>query len=107
MKHLNIILPMLLWAFTVTSCRNKGETKSTSGLHLPQKENFEHEIDGKQVGLYFLKGNDHFTVALTNYGARVVGIYLPDNNGDLTNVVLGLIHCRIISIRLIPISDPL
>ncbi len=88
MKHPNFILLVLLTLGFLTGCRNKNESRSTAGI-LPEKENFEQEVDGKPVDLFFLKGNDHFTVALTNYGARVVGIYLPDKNGELENVVLG------------------
>jgi len=55
---------------------------------MPAPEDFSRLIDGKQVAL-FLIGNDKLTVALTNYGARVVSIIVPDKNGNLTDVVAG------------------
>jgi len=53
-----------------------------------QESDFETEIDGKPVRLYWLKKDD-LTMAMTNYGARIVGLWTPDKNGDLTDVVIG------------------
>ena len=51
-------------------------------------ENFNKVIDGKQVGLFFLK-NGNITAAITNYGGRIVSLCAPDNNGQKADVVLG------------------
>lgn len=50
--------------------------------------NFNKIIDGKQVGLFFLK-NGNLTAAITNYGARIVSLCAPDKNGQKADVVLG------------------
>lgn len=53
------------------------------------KKNFEKIVDGKQVGLYVLE-NDQGTVAeITNYGGKVVSLWLPDKSGNYEDVVLG------------------
>ena len=51
-------------------------------------ENFNKVIDGKQVGLFFLK-NGNITAAITNYGGRIVSLCAPDKNGLKADVVLG------------------
>jgi len=49
---------------------------------------FQKTINGKQVGLYFLK-NGQLEVAITNYGARIVSLCAPSGNGDMADVVVG------------------
>jgi len=55
---------------------------------LPNPDNFRDTVDGKTAGLYFLN-NSNLTAAITNYGARVVSLIVPDKNGSPTDVVLG------------------
>ncbi|CAI9109656.1 OLC1v1009518C2 [Oldenlandia corymbosa var. corymbosa] len=43
---------------------------------------------GSKVGIYELKRGD-FTVKLTNFGARIMSVVLPDRNGKPADVVLG------------------
>lgn len=50
---------------------------------------FSADIDGKSVKLYTLKNASGATAYLTNFGARIVGLQVPDRNGTLTDVVLG------------------
>jgi aldose 1-epimerase len=49
---------------------------------------FQKTINGKQVGLYFLK-NGQLEVAITNYGGRIVSLCAPSKNGEMADVVLG------------------
>ena len=49
---------------------------------------FLAEVDGDSVKLYTLTNGD-VVAAITNYGARVVSLYVPDPSGDLVDVVLG------------------
>ena len=58
------------------------------GLKLVSEEGFKGEVDGVQVGLYTLK-NGGVTAQITNFGARVVSLYAPDRDGNLTDIVLG------------------
>ena len=50
---------------------------------------FSKTIDGKAVQLYFLKNKNEVKTAITNYGGRIVSLWVPDKNGTLTDVVLG------------------
>jgi aldose 1-epimerase len=56
---------------------------------LPSKENFFTTIQGKNTGLYYLKNKNNLYAALTNYGARVVSLLVPDKNGSLSDINVG------------------
>jgi aldose 1-epimerase len=50
---------------------------------------FQKQVDGKQVDLYTIKNKKGMVVKITNYGARVEQILVPDRHGKLGDVVLG------------------
>ena len=56
------------------------------------KAAFEGEIDSKKTGLFILKNDNGLELSVTNFGARVVELFVPDRNGDFADVVLG--HAR-------------
>ena len=49
---------------------------------------FNTEVDGKKVSLYTLK-NGFLTMQVTNYGGRVVSLWMPDIKGNYDDIVLG------------------
>lgn len=55
---------------------------------LPDANSFRDTVDGQPTALYTLKSKNA-TAAITNYGARVVSLIVPDNHGVLTDVALG------------------
>lgn len=56
---------------------------------LPNMDLFESKIDGKNSHLFVLKNRAGMQIALTDYGARLVSAMVPNNKGDLIDVVLG------------------
>lgn len=58
-------------------------------LELLKEVNFKMEIGGKQTALYTLKNRNGMVVQLTNYGARVVALYVKDKSQHLQDVVWG------------------
>jgi len=56
---------------------------------IPSNATFQQTMDGKKTDLYVLKNNMGMQAAITNYGARLVSLLVPDKNGKLTDVVLG------------------
>jgi aldose 1-epimerase len=46
-------------------------------------------IDGKQVDLYSIQNEHGVVIKITNYGAKVEQILLPDRNGEYADIVLG------------------
>ena len=45
-------------------------------------------LDGKKVGLTEIRNNKGMSAVITNYGARVVKLWVPDRKGELADVVL-------------------
>ena len=62
------------------------KTRSISGLRIAS---FEKIVDSKQTGLYILTNASGSELSITNYGAKIVSLMVPDKNGELTDIVLG------------------
>lgn len=56
---------------------------------LPNKESFVQTLKGLPVSLIYLQNSKGWTAALTNYGARLVSLLIPDRRGEFINVVSG------------------
>ena len=63
---------------------NRG-VATRSGLY---PNDFEANIEGKRTHLYTLSNSKGMEVCLTNFGARIVSIMVPDRRGTLRDVVL-------------------
>jgi len=74
---------VLMLFVAVSSCtQNKN-------IEIIPADNFKTEINGKQTSLYTLTNEKGMTVQITNYGARVVALWVPDKNGNFQDVVWG------------------
>lgn len=71
-----------LCAMILTGCTMKNEVK------LLDVNDFNTEVDGKKVSLYTLH-NGSLTMQVTNYGGRVVSLWVPDYRGSYEDIVLG------------------
>jgi len=60
-----------------------------AGAALPDANLFKDSMESKMTALYILKNKNNASVAITNYGARVVSLLVPDKNGTLTDVARG------------------
>ncbi|OOQ61831.1 aldose epimerase family protein [Mucilaginibacter pedocola] len=56
---------------------------------LPPDSAFAKTIDGKETKLFTLKNKNGMIATVTNYGGRLVSLFVPDKDGKLTDVVLG------------------
>jgi aldose 1-epimerase len=54
-----------------------------------KKVDFQKVIDGKDVDLYILSNENGLEMSVTNYGAKIVSLHVPDRNGEMIDVVLG------------------
>ena len=70
------------------SCTGSGDKKVADAVHA-DSSGYSATIDGKSVLLYTLKNKAGAAVGITNYGARVVTLVVPDKNNKPTDVVLG------------------
>lgn len=79
------VLTVLLLAVSCTEKAPVGKL-TESGL---DKKNFETEVNGKKVGLFVLKNTNGMEVCVTNYGGRIVSVFVPDKDGNKKDVVIG------------------
>ncbi len=87
MKNQWLVLISIL-VVSSTACVDEKKQKSSPEF-LPVRENFQQKLDGKEVDLFYLKNSNDYHAAITNYGARMVGLWVPQANGTFTDVVLG------------------
>ena len=71
----------IAWMFPVLSA-------CESRMPLVKECNFCGEVDDMPVVLHTLK-SDNIIMQVTNYGGRVVSLFVPDRNGNYLDVVLG------------------
>ena len=70
-----------------SACGTKENAQLTvSGLNPTA---FDSTINGKKTELITLTNHNGMEVCLTNFGARIVSIMVPDRRGTLRDVVLG------------------
>lgn len=60
-----------------------------SNVELLDAAAFQTQVGGKTIGLYTLRNANGMTLQLTNYGARVVALWVPDADGGFRDVVWG------------------
>ena len=61
-------------------------SETASGL---DPKDFRSEYNGKKTALYTLSNRSGMEVCITNFGARVVSVMVPDKDGVMRDVVLG------------------
>jgi len=54
-----------------------------------KESTFESIIDGKRVDIYTISNNNGIELKITNYGAKVVSLVVPDSKGVPEDIVLG------------------
>ncbi|MFA9390301.1 MAG: aldose epimerase family protein [Prolixibacteraceae bacterium] len=76
-------------AFALFSCAEKQPSVFTDAVNAIDAKAFQKTLDEKPVDLYTLVGENGICVKVTNYGARIVAICVPDANGNPVDVVAG------------------
>ncbi|WP_320111926.1 aldose epimerase family protein [Draconibacterium orientale] len=87
MNQLKLFTTVLLLGCFLMACNPKKNTEHLICGVLKEAD-FKTTINEKETGLYELKNGD-ITMAVTNYGGRIVSLLAPDKNGELADVVLG------------------
>lgn len=67
------------------SCHSRRDI-TLSGLH---REDFRTEVNGQTTDLFTLTNKHGMEVCITNYGARIVSLLVPDRNGKPEDLVCG------------------
>ena len=81
----------------IISCKPTADTQKTATDNLAKnpvisslkREAFQDVVDGKPTDLFVLKNTKNAQAMLTNYGGRIVGLWVPDKYGKLIDVVAG------------------
>ena len=63
--------------------------KNTDTIGGLKASDFRKTVDGKQVDLYILRNRNGAEMSVTNYGAKIVSLHVPDRSGTMVDVVLG------------------
>jgi aldose 1-epimerase len=58
-------------------------------MNIIREESFKGVHNGKPTGLYTLKNKNGLIAQITNYGAIIVSIFVPDRKGNLADIVQG------------------
>jgi aldose 1-epimerase len=89
-----ILLPACI--LSLAACNQPAKTTTTTTTMtdtltatLPPSAGFEKTIDGKQTHFYILKNKNGVQAAITDYGAHLISLLVPDKAGKLTDVVIG------------------
>lgn len=80
---MNKIISFIL-LISLFSC---SESKKTPALLEAQA--FSKEIDGKKISLYTLESKNGLILQVTNFGLRVVSLWVQDKNGKYNDVAVG------------------
>lgn len=89
MKNRTKYLLIIVLALGLMSCSEKKPAVFTEAAEAIDPAAFQKTLDGKQVDLYALVGENGIGMLVTNYGARIVSLCVPDANGNPVDVVLG------------------
>jgi len=98
MKNIQITAVLLLSLFQFNCkdgkkddavSKDSTEIQSDSLKTNLEAKNFDTIIDGKKVSLCWIE-NKGIKAAFTNYGGRLVGLWVADKNGKQTDVVVGM-----------------
>lgn len=90
---------LLMSGWMLIACRNHRsksaqtdssmDTRMATKAVLPAKDAFDTTLNGKPISLFYIQNKGGIQAAITNYGARMVGMLVPDKQGGATDVVLG------------------
>ena len=89
MKYEMTSLAMSLVMITILAGGQKAGAQMKPNYVEITRNAFQAVSDGKQVDLYTLRNSSGMVVKLTNQGAKIVQILVPDRNNQLGDVVLG------------------
>lgn len=82
-----LLVPLALYVgMTFAQHQPKFERAADNRMH---KESFGKTPDGGAADLYVLRNKNGMEVAITDYGATVVRVKVPDRHGKFEDVVLG------------------
>jgi len=89
LMYLSLVICLLSCNSKQSNQANNEEENTEGGVTLFSDSAFNKTVDGKQVSIYTLKSGNGLTMQATNYGCRVISLWVPDKVGKYEDVVLG------------------
>ena len=83
-----LLLPLALYV-SLSFAQHRPKFERAAANNRMHKESFGKTPDGGQADLYILRNKNGMEVAITNYGATVVRMKVPDRHGKVEDVALG------------------
>ena len=80
-------IPVLSLVLIALACVNTNQQSTEKAMTVEESLFGQH--DGQDVKTFILKNDQGMEVHLTNYGAMVTALMVPDKDGKIENVVLG------------------
>ena len=87
-NHFNKILGAAALGILLYSCESKPK-EETNAEESAQEQVFGTTFQDKKVETYEIKNANGMKMKVTNFGARVTHLWVPDKDGNLVDVVLG------------------
>ena len=84
----NLVAALLFLVALMSLSQTAKSTRSPEASGLTHRD-FGKTSDGKSATLYTLKNKRGMSVSITDFGANVVSINVPDHQGNIGDVVLG------------------
>ncbi|QNL49760.1 galactose mutarotase [Olivibacter sp. SDN3] len=86
-RAISIITIIIVSITLLNSC---SQEKATSNNQQPlNRADFQTALQGDSTDLFIIRNDQGLEAAITNYGARIVALWVPDKNGVMQDVVLG------------------
>jgi len=82
----NLKIELIVATFLLFACACNYSSENRAGI---SKEAFEKTMDDKNISLWTLKNKNGMEMSVTNFGAKVVTLFVPDKDGNFVDVVTG------------------
>lgn len=91
MKTIKLInfLSLLVISGWLAACGNKPSENAEQEEEVVEEKSFGNTFKGKEVQLFEIKNTNGLKMKVTNFGARVTELWVPDKNGNPVDIVLG------------------
>lgn len=86
---MNRLLFILTMTVILGACNNNADKQGETAQKATTSQESWGQLDGKEVSLFTLTNARGIEMKVTNYGARITSLLMPDRDGNKQNIVLG------------------
>lgn len=89
MKNIVYLAALLFLASCGGNTSKPDQADEKKSISLLPDSLFETVLDGKQIKLYTLESSNGLTMQVSNFGGRVISLWVPDKDGNYEDIVFG------------------